>query len=190
MSRFQYFTEISCDTFKILYIIFNIIGLSHWCLETGYQRMRACKVYQPTTLFKLLACLWVINEIDTFDFCSQVFPQYQVGDLLGSQGYKCYPPPHRSLSNATLNQRYLSLPVKPNLHFLVVSTSMWSHYVISTMKRVWANWQGKCLLDPYMPNGISHPYQLDKSISSFRVVGWCFFFFFIFVQICTKHFLP
>ena len=28
-----------------------------------------------------------------------------------------------------------------------------------------------CLINPYKPNGISHSYQLDESISNLRVVG-------------------
>ena len=38
--------------------------------------------------------------------------------------------------------------------------------------------------NPFMPNVFSHPYQLDKSISNFRVVRW---YFFIFIQISKKH---
>ena len=33
-----------------------------------------------------------------------------------------------------------------------------------------------CLINPFMPNGIYHTYQLDDSISNFRVVGWYFSF--------------
>ena len=33
------------------------------------------------------------------------------------------------------------------------------------------------LLNPFMPNGISHCYELDVFISNLRVVGWYFFFF-------------
>ena len=33
---------------------------------------------------------------------------------------------------------------------------------------------------PFMPNGTSHWYQLDLSISQFRVVGWYFSFSFKF----------
>ena len=33
---------------------------------------------------------------------------------------------------------------------------------------------------PFMPNGITYPYQLDESISNFRVVGWYFSFLFKF----------
>ena len=35
-------------------------------------------------------------------------------------------------------------------------------------------------LNPFMLNLFSHPYQLDKSISNFRVVGWVFSFLFKF----------
>ena len=31
-----------------------------------------------------------------------------------------------------------------------------------------------------MPNVCSYPYQLDEFISDFRVVGWCFSFYFKF----------
>ena len=31
-------------------------------------------------------------------------------------------------------------------------------------------------INPFMPNVFSHPYQLDESISNFRVVGWGFLF--------------
>ena len=34
------------------------------------------------------------------------------------------------------------------------------------------------LLNPFMRNVFSNPYQLDKSISNFRVVGWYFSFLF------------
>ena len=34
--------------------------------------------------------------------------------------------------------------------------------------------------NPFIPNIFSHPYQLDESISNFRVVGW---YIFIFIQI-------
>ena len=34
-----------------------------------------------------------------------------------------------------------------------------------------------------MPNVFSHPYQLDESISNFRVVGWYFSFLFKFKKI-------
>ena len=33
-----------------------------------------------------------------------------------------------------------------------------------------------------MPNGISHPYHLDESISVLRVVGWYFSFLFNFFK--------
>ena len=33
---------------------------------------------------------------------------------------------------------------------------------------------------PFEPNGISHPYQLDQSISVFRVVGRYLIFWFLF----------
>ena len=32
------------------------------------------------------------------------------------------------------------------------------------------------LINPFMPNVFSHLYQLDESISNFRVVGWYFSF--------------
>ena len=35
-------------------------------------------------------------------------------------------------------------------------------------------------LNPFMPNGISHPYQLEHSISVLRNVGWYFSFLFKF----------
>ena len=35
------------------------------------------------------------------------------------------------------------------------------------------------IINPFMPNVFSHPYQLDDSISNFRGVGW----FSIFIQI-------
>ena len=35
-------------------------------------------------------------------------------------------------------------------------------------------------LHPLMPRVFSHPYQLDESISNFRVVGWYFSFLFKF----------
>ena len=34
--------------------------------------------------------------------------------------------------------------------------------------------------NPFMLNVFSHPYQLDESISNFRVVGWYFSFLFKF----------
>ena len=34
------------------------------------------------------------------------------------------------------------------------------------------------ILNPFIPNVFSHPYQLDESISNFRVVGWYFSFLF------------
>ena len=40
-----------------------------------------------------------------------------------------------------------------------------------------------CILlsvNPFKLNGISHSYQLDYSISSFKVVWWCFSFLFKF----------
>ena len=33
-------------------------------------------------------------------------------------------------------------------------------------------------LSSFMPNVFSHPYQLNESISNFRVVGWYFSFLF------------
>ena len=33
-------------------------------------------------------------------------------------------------------------------------------------------------INPFMQNVCSHPYQLDESISNFRVVGWYFSFFY------------
>ena len=38
----------------------------------------------------------------------------------------------------------------------------------------------KIMFNPFKPNGISHSYQLDQSISVFRVVGWYFSFLFKF----------
>ena len=35
----------------------------------------------------------------------------------------------------------------------------------------------KQFINPFMPGGISHCYQLDQSISVLRVVGWYFSFF-------------
>ena len=35
-------------------------------------------------------------------------------------------------------------------------------------------------INPFKPNGISDSYQLDKSISALRVVGWYFSFLFKF----------
>ena len=35
-------------------------------------------------------------------------------------------------------------------------------------------------LNPFMTNVFSHPYQVDESISNFRVVGWYFSFLFKF----------
>ena len=35
-------------------------------------------------------------------------------------------------------------------------------------------------INPFMPNEISASYQLDESISFYRVVGWCFSFLFKF----------
>ena len=32
-------------------------------------------------------------------------------------------------------------------------------------------------INPFMPNRISHCYELDESISNFRVAGWYFSFF-------------
>ena len=37
-----------------------------------------------------------------------------------------------------------------------------------------------CSSNPFMPNGISHRYQLEQSISVLRVVGWYFFILFKF----------
>ena len=31
-------------------------------------------------------------------------------------------------------------------------------------------------INPHLPNGLSHPYQLDESISNFRVVWFTFSF--------------
>ena len=42
-----------------------------------------------------------------------------------------------------------------------------------------------CLINPFMPNGISHGYQLDESISNFSIVG---LFFFIFIPILKRNF--
>ena len=36
------------------------------------------------------------------------------------------------------------------------------------------------LLNPFIPNVFSHHYQLDESISNFRVVGWYFSFLYNF----------
>ena len=36
-------------------------------------------------------------------------------------------------------------------------------------------------LNPHLPNGLSHPYQLDESISSFRG-GWCTFSFLFYFE--------
>ena len=36
------------------------------------------------------------------------------------------------------------------------------------------------LFNTFKPNVFSHPYQLDESISNFRVVGWYFSFLFKF----------
>ena len=40
--------------------------------------------------------------------------------------------------------------------------------------------QWKTIINPCMLNVFSHPYQLDESISNFRVVGWYFSFLFKF----------
>ena len=50
-----------------------------------------------------------------------------------------------------------------------VNTSMMKVHV------VWSEF------NPFMPNGISNPYQLDQSISILRVVGCYFSFLFLFV---------
>ena len=39
--------------------------------------------------------------------------------------------------------------------------------------------------NPFKPNGISHYYQLDKPISSFRGAGW--YFFSIFMHILIEY---
>ena len=36
------------------------------------------------------------------------------------------------------------------------------------------------MLNPYLPSGLFHPYQLGESISIFRG-GWCFVVFFFFI---------
>ena len=38
------------------------------------------------------------------------------------------------------------------------------------------------MVNPFMLNVSPHPYQLDKSISVFRVVGWHFSFLFKFLK--------
>ena len=38
----------------------------------------------------------------------------------------------------------------------------------------------RTVFDPFMPNGISHSYQLDQSISVLRGVRWYFSFLFKF----------
>ena len=42
-------------------------------------------------------------------------------------------------------------------------------------------------VNPFMPNVFSHPYQLEESISNFRVVGWYFSFLFIFSRNFCKQ---
>ena len=44
------------------------------------------------------------------------------------------------------------------------------------------------ILNPHLPSGLSHPYQLDKSISSFRGV-WCTFSFLLFADSISKLFI-
>ena len=41
-------------------------------------------------------------------------------------------------------------------------------------------------VNPFMPNVYSHPYQLDESISNFRVVGWYFSFLFEFQKMLMQ----
>ena len=52
--------------------------------------------------------------------------------------------------------------------------------LVSTAGDLW----GSFIINPFMPNGISHSYQLDHSIFVLRVVGW---YFFIFIQILIGH---
>ena len=44
-----------------------------------------------------------------------------------------------------------------------------------------------CVFNPFKPIGISHDYQLDRSISILRVVGWYFLFLFKFVRAFCKQ---
>ena len=41
---------------------------------------------------------------------------------------------------------------------------------------------GQCCINPYLPSGDVHPYQLDKSISNFRSV-WCTFSFLFYFEL-------
>ena len=40
-----------------------------------------------------------------------------------------------------------------------------------------------------MPNVLSHPYQLDESISNFRVVGWYFSFYSFKRHFCSEQWI-
>ena len=46
--------------------------------------------------------------------------------------------------------------------------------------------KGYFSIDPFMPNVLSHPFQLDESISNFRIVGWYFSFLFKYFSFLFK----
>ena len=50
--------------------------------------------------------------------------------------------------------------------------------------------QQAIILNPFITNGISHSYQLDQSMSNFRVVGWYFSFLFKELRALRRFFAP
>ena len=52
------------------------------------------------------------------------------------------------------------------------------HFVSFVMRRLKLQLQVLSVINPHLPSGPIHPYQLDESISNFRGV-WCPFFIFI-----------
>ena len=44
----------------------------------------------------------------------------------------------------------------------------------------------KTAFNPFMPNGISHRYQLEQSISVLRDARWYFSFFQVFIENCAS----
>ena len=48
-----------------------------------------------------------------------------------------------------------------------------SNFTLFSIKYIYTHFD----FNPFMPNKFSRPYQLDESISNFRVVGWYFHFY-------------
>ena len=64
-------------------------------------------------------------------------------------------------------------------HVLVLDS--WRHFCVKILGlfSIKQSESSKVLINPHLPSGPVHPYQLDESISNFRDV-WCTFFIFFF----------